>query len=194
MISWRNTTKDKTIDIDLKKGSTTTSIAKDVVGKRHGQGRGGSYSGGLKSSPGAVRGASTAGPSAVSMESHSGESNGCGRSEIGPSFIGGFSNKGGCTGVGNKGPSAPTYSYRWVNAPEGDGYQIVITAKDGDKTYTDESKVFSVKKLPKGTNWYEEDEDESEVLGASTSREDDMRAALNHLEDTLIEMKVALSS
>ncbi len=40
LIKWRNTTKDKTVDIDLKTGTTTKSIAKDVSGRVARDGRG----------------------------------------------------------------------------------------------------------------------------------------------------------
>jgi hypothetical protein len=132
LIKWRNTTKDKTVDIDLKTASSTTLIAKDVKGTR-----------------------------------------------LSTRFKNMYS----------------THMYQWKNAPIGKDYKIVITAKDGSTTYTDESDAtFSVEKNPRGKRWIEPKENAGDVRGASTSEEDEIHAMLDTLEDTLAEMTVALDS
>jgi hypothetical protein len=173
IISWRNTTKDKTVDIDLKTGSTTTSIAKDVVGKLpKNRVRNESGSNSSATSP-AVLGAST----------YASVPGGGGGSILG--FILNGNNK-----------YKPVRTYRWLNAPEGEGYKIVITAKDGDTTYTDESdNEFSVKKMPKGMKGgKEDDEEDGDVLGAATSQEAELKDALTSLEVDLVELLAEVSS
>jgi hypothetical protein len=142
IISWRNTTKDKTVDIDLTSGSTTTSIAKDVVGKRGGE-------------------------------------NNRGRG----------SNKG-------KGKDMAQRTYRWVGATEGEGYKLVITAKDGETTYTDESDTaFALKKFSKTMHSNSDSEENvGAVLGATTSAADEAQRALTALEADLVLMLAQMSS
>lgn len=171
IIKWRNTTGDKTVDIDLKKGSTTTSIAKNVTGKRI-------------TEDGDVLGVSTR------TSTHDGGG------DRGSSVIDKIRSTYGAAKVNpGQGKQPQLYGYRWKDAPVGDGYKIVLTVKDGTKTYTDESdKEFSVKKNPKGNNWYDTDAaTNGDVLGASTTAEMQTDMVLSYLEDTLAEMSVALT-
>ncbi len=167
LIKWRNTSSDKTVDIDLKKGSTTTSIAKNVTGKRI-------------NSEGDVLGDMTA--AGVSM----------GGGDRGGQGYGVKNGAGERSGEKN----SQMNGYRWKDAPVGEGYKIVLTVKVGETTYTDESdKVFSVKKNPRGMNWYDTDAaTNGDVLGASTTRDMQTEEVLNYLADTLAEMTVSLSS
>jgi hypothetical protein len=165
LISWRNTTSDTTVDIDLKSGSTTTSIAKDVVGKkpRESQNRG---KGKYDSTSSEVLGAST----------RAGDDYGHGHKDS----------------KMNKGKSQPVLTYRYVNAQEGEGYKIVITAKQGDVTYTDESdNTFSIKKMKNGMKWQDDVTEEGTVLGASTSNAQEVLSAL---EADLVLMLAQMSS
>lgn len=173
IIKWRNTTSDKTVDIDLKKGSTTTSIAKNVTGKRI-------------NSEGDVLGMSTVGVSIGGDGDRVGNPYSDGN---------GIGTKNGAGERSDKNKSQLS-GYRWKDAPVGEGYKIVLTVKVGETTYTDESdKVFSVKKNPRGMNWYDTDAaTNGDVLGASTTAEMQVDEVLNYLADTLAEMTVALSS
>jgi hypothetical protein len=179
IIKWRNTTGDKTVDIDLKKGSTTTSIAKNVTGKN------------IREN-GDVLGVSVGGASSAGHEGGGGNNNGTGIGGRGY----GNDNDDRTAGLkrGND-KKEKQYGYRWKDAPVGEGYKIVLTVKDGSTTYTDESDhAFAVKKNPRGNNWYDTVADEEgDVLGASTTAETQTEVVLNYLEDTLAEISVALT-
>jgi len=73
---------------------------------------------------------------------------------------------------GKKGKMRYEFSYRWMNAPIGTGNTIVLTAKNGTTTYTDESdKPFEI---VKGMEMMHRDSKKSAsgaVLGAATVSE-----------------------
>jgi len=161
LIEWRDTVGVATVDIDLKKGSTTTSIAKDVKGKK------------ANGMSGAVLGAMSAGTSNA----------------------GGGDGGGNSMGVREKHNPGKVFSYRWKNAPVGEGYKIVITGKKDGKTYTDESDAtFSVKASPRGLDFKKHESETTEsgdVLGAETVSYETLNETF---EDILAELSVGLAS
>ena len=163
LIHWRSTVKGN-VDIDLKTGSTTTSIAKDVKGNMK------------KGVSGSVLGAS----SSVDAGSREGKSS----STSGRNLMGERDGK----------ASEKVLSYRWKNAPVGEGYKIIVTVKKDGKTYTDESdSAFAVKAAPHGLNFgkHEKEIDEDgDVLGAQTTSLEELNATF---ENILAELAFGLS-
>lgn len=162
VIRWKNTTADKSVDIDLEKsGSTTISIAKDVKGDavkqmkdKEGMG-GGSSNGTLRCS---THGAKT-------------WEKACG----------------------------PVFSYRFKDVALGTGYKVVVTAKVGSTTYSDKSDAtFSIVAAPKGAKenarMSSDETEDGDVLGATTSLEEEVTSSFNQLEDVLALMSLDLST
>lgn len=171
LIQWRDTAGIETVDIDLKQGATTTSIAKDVKGKK-GNGNFGSVLGAMSS------GTSNAG-------------GGGGGSDM---------NKSG-RGEESRQENVKVLSYRWKDAPVGEGYKIVITGKKDGTTYTDESdSTFSVKQSPRGLDFLKHERNDGHgggdnatgnVLGAETVSAEVLDA---QLDDMLGELAMALAT